>query len=356
LFDKNGDYPIPPASLTKLMTMHLVQKEIEGGRFSLHQLIDVPAEAYWKNLPSDSSLMFLEPGQLVTVKELLLGLAVSSGNDAAIAAAILVADGVEQFVAEMNSESAGLGFPLIRFADASGLDPASCITAGQFVEVCRFDITAHPGSLDLFHSAEQFTYPGVDNLPGTFFVKSITTKNRNLLIHSYQGVDGLKSGFIEESGYNVALTAVRNGRRLVAVLLGGSGSNHTEGKELLAADGKLLLDYGFDQYTHLIPQGIDYGTVRVWKGKKDEVGAAPGEEVLLCIRRDDIQDITYTIDLAEYLIAPIPAGKRLGTLTVSLHGKVLSETPIVSQTAVDRAGPVKRLFHSIRLFLQRKTK
>ena len=347
LYEKNGGRLVPPASLTKLMTIHLLMQEVESGRLSFEQRIEVPEEAYWKNLPSGSSLMFLEPGQHPTVEDLLLGLAVSSGNDAAIAAAVLVSGSVEAFLRRMNSEAAGLGLALLHFADTSGLDPRSCITARQFAEFCRFYISSHPEALRRFHSIPEFTYPRPENVPGADSVKSITQRNRNSLLHTYDGLDGLKSGYIDESGYNVAVTVKKQGRRLIAVLLGGTGESHPAGRRRLADDGRKLLNFGFETFTQVYPEQLRYPDIRVWKGKTDSVPCSPGQPVLLTVPKSYTGRLNYHISTANALEAPVRAGMEAGSLTITLAEETYRTYPLLASAGVEQAGPVKRLFHTI---------
>ncbi len=347
LYNKNGDRPVPPASLAKLMTMHLVLKEVDSGRLSLNRVIDVPEEAYWKNLPPGSSLMFLEPGQKLTVKDLLLGLAVSSGNDAAIAAAVLVSGSIEAFLEEMNAEAAGLGLPLLHFADASGLDPRSCITAEQFAEFCRYYVRSHPRALDLFHAVREYTYPAPVNVPGAESVNGYTQGNRNGLLHTYEGLDGLKSGYIDESGYNVAVTAKKEGMRLIGVLLGGTGVNHSDGRNRIAGDAESLLDFGFKNFVRVYPKNLPIPTVRIWKGKKDAISCIPEHPVLLTVPKNAVNAIGYRVETVKHLVAPVSAGEGVGTIFITLHGSKLRSVPLVTKDSVDSAGPIKRLFHSV---------
>lgn len=351
LYEKNADRPIPPASLTKLMTMHLILKRIDAGGFSYDQLLEVPEEAYWKNLPPGSSLMFLEPGQIITMEDLLLGLAVSSGNDAALAAALIISGSIDAFLEEMNGEAAGLGFPLLHFEDPSGLDPRSCITAAQFAEFCRFYLTVHPEALERFHSVTEFTYPKGRNLPETAAVRGYTQRNRNALLGSYPGLDGLKSGYIEESGYNVAVTAEREGMRLIAVILGGTGDGHFDGRNRLAEDGRALLDYGYGTFIHVRPVNLDCGTVRIWKGRNDSVGIIPNAPIVLTVREDEASAIDYSLHIKEALIAPVFAGTPAGELTVSIGGEEYRSFPLVAAETVEEAGPLKRIFHSIGILI-----
>ena len=166
LFALNADLPIPPASLTKLMTLHLALREIEAGRIELDQWIVPGPDSWARAMPPHSSLMFLGPDQRLTVRRLLQGLVVVSGNDAAVAVADLVSGSVPAFVAEMNSEARRLGFSRMYFEDPAGLSPASTITAREYAEFCRLFIDMHPDALPDLFSLRQFTYPLPENMTG----------------------------------------------------------------------------------------------------------------------------------------------------------------------------------------------
>jgi serine-type D-Ala-D-Ala carboxypeptidase (penicillin-binding protein 5/6) len=247
----------------------------------------------------------------------------------------------------MNSEAAGLGFPLLHFADTSGLDPRSCVTARQFAEFCKFYIASHPDALRRFHSIPEFTYPRPDNVPGDGAVKSVTQRNRNSLLHSYEGLDGLKSGYIDESGYNVAVTVEKNGRRLIAVLLGGTGESHPDGRNRLAADGRKLLDFGFGTFVQVYPEHLRWPVIKVWKGKEDSVVCAPEQPVLLTVPERYVDEIGYAVTTLRHVAAPVTAGKEAGMLDITLSGEPYTSIPLVTTAAVEAAGAVKRLFHTI---------
>ena len=213
LYEKNADEIIPPASMTKLMSLHLLFNEVDEGHLSLDTLIPVSRAASFKSSPPGSSLMFLEEGQRVTLLELMKGLAVSSGNDAGVAAAEAVSGSLSEFIKLMNSEAVKLGLEKTYFADSSGYSSENQTTARDFANFCMLYIDKHPEALSLLHSLTEFTYPKKANLPpgGKSTHGSITQKNNNILLGSLEGVDGLKTGYIDESGYNIALTAERGG-------------------------------------------------------------------------------------------------------------------------------------------------
>ena len=169
LYEKNADAVIPPASLTKLMSLHLAYEAVAAGRLAKDQLIPIGSESSFKASPPHSSLMFLERGQRVTLLELMKGLALSSGNDAGVALARAVADSMAAFVDMMNSESLRLGLEKTRFVDSSGYSAKNRTTPREFAAFCRFYIERHPEALEELHSLDEFTFPsGGESSPGRF--------------------------------------------------------------------------------------------------------------------------------------------------------------------------------------------
>lgn len=354
LFEQKPGMSRPPASLTKLMTMHIVLEETARGRFRLDEEVPIPEEAWYENTEPGSSLMFLGREQTVTLRELLLGLAVSSGNDAAVACAVLVSGSVDAFAERMNREAAGLGFPDMHFNEAAGLDENNAITAESFARFCRLYIAAHPEALAEFHSVKEFTYPKQSNLPPGWEGPLVEIKqyNRNMLLWSYPDVDGLKTGYIDEAGYNIAVTAERGGMRLIAVALGGKGESHPEGYRNIADDAARLLDYGFANFELVRPELPAAEAIRVWKGAVDEACLVPLSLPRLLIAKQDREQIRFSFDLPESLTAPIQRGEKLGTCTVLLDGKVLAVIDLSLSADIERGGLLKRVWHSIVLFFR----
>ncbi|HYG57071.1 MAG TPA: D-alanyl-D-alanine carboxypeptidase family protein, partial [Symbiobacteriaceae bacterium] len=211
LFEKDADAATQPASLTKLMTLHLAYKRIAQGDMKPEDKVTVGTDAWAAKMPG-SSLMFLAPGQNVTVGEIMRGIAIPSGNDAAVALANHVAGSVSAFVDQMNKEAQSLGFKTMHFTDPSGLNPSNMVTAREYAQFARLYIQLHPQALKELHSVVEFRYPLWENLSpeekigknqGTY--QPILQYNRNHLLGQMEGVDGLKTGFIDESGYNIAL-------------------------------------------------------------------------------------------------------------------------------------------------------
>ena len=239
LFEKNPDQSIPPASLTKLVAMYTVMQAVERGEINLTDTIMPPAESWAVNIPPGSSLMFLGNNQRVTVEELMRGMAVVSGNDAAVALAIHTAGSVETFVRQMNEAVAALGLQNTHFEDANGLSEYNRTTARDFARFCAVYVRKYPDHLAQFHSLRELSYPQPHNmLKAQTIIRQSAT---NTLLGKLDGCDGIKTGFIYESGFNIALTAQRNGVRFIAVILGGVGKNMAEGKALREENGTLLM-------------------------------------------------------------------------------------------------------------------
>jgi serine-type D-Ala-D-Ala carboxypeptidase (penicillin-binding protein 5/6) len=353
VYYKNPDDEIPPASLTKLMTMHLVFKEIALGRASLSEMITPPRESWAVNQLPGSSLMYLAQGQTLSLRELILGMAVISGNDAAAAAALRFAPTVDDFIGIMNTEAANMGLNITRFVDASGYSEENMTTARELAELCRIYLQAHPESLEEFHSVKEFSYPRAENVPPERQGNPGTRlrKNNNNLLGRVEGVDGLKTGYIPESGYNIALTAERNGTRFIAVILGAP--SEWGGDRKRDEDGEKLLEWAFERYKTIRPDIGDLLPVRIWKGKDNYASIVPEEPLDFTALAERGNQLYWETELEEPIVAPLYAGQKLGSLVIyDSLGELRRITLVASQNA-ERGGFFKRLFDSIKLFLNK---
>jgi len=354
IFYKNPDDEIPPASLTKLMSMHIVFKEIEEGRASLDEIIVPGRESWARNQPPLSSTMNLAPGQQLSIRELLLGMAVFSGNDAAAALALRFAPTVRDFTLMMNREAEAMGLSKTRFVDASGYSEDNMTTAREFAEFCKIYLKTHPNSLRDYHSVREFAYPKAENVaeqyrdnPGTR-----VQRNRNTLLRRVEGVDGLKTGFIFESGYNIALTAERDGSRFIAVILGAPAD--WGGDRIRDDEGAILMDWAFDNYKTIKLSIEKPEPVRVWKGKTNfaEVNFGGAMEFTTLAERGE--NLRYGFEFIEPLLAPLPEASITGYLVLYDGLGELRRIPLLTTEETERGGFFKRLFDSIRLFFKRK--
>ncbi|MDR1626139.1 MAG: D-alanyl-D-alanine carboxypeptidase [Spirochaetia bacterium] len=336
LYQKNPSLPHPPASLAKIMTIHILLEKISAGELSLNQEIRPPEASWATNLPRDSSLMFLGPGQRLTLLDLLKGLAVSSGNDAAVAAAILSSGSVPAFTGLMNEEARKMGCGGLFFAEPSGYDARSSITALDFARFLRIYVSRHPQALAALHSLREFTYPRQENMPEGNGPNPITQTNRNSLLFSYPGADGIKTGYLDESGYNIALSAQRGAMRLILVLLGERGASPQAGIRARDGDSRRLLDFGFDNFTTQKFSSPAPQAVRVWKGEQEQIVPEAPAEILLTIPKGTENHLKGEISQTLYVTAPVKKGDILGTLRVSLEEKIIYEGKLTAASDVPR--------------------
>jgi D-alanyl-D-alanine carboxypeptidase (penicillin-binding protein 5/6) len=305
-----------------------------------------PPESWAENQPPDSSLMFLGPEQRLDLHDLLLGLSVSSGNDAAVALAHLLDGGVPAFADRMNRRARELGLRDLFFVEPSGLSPRNTITARAFARFLLAHLEQHPEALD-YYRVETYTYPGPENRAGARAREPITQSNRNTLLWEAAGVDGFKTGFIDESGYHLAATAEREGRRLIAIVLGIDAESHAVGGALRAADAAALLDYGYEAFTQLrfgypVPK-----PVRVFGGKQRDVVPEGPREIVISVPAGSERRITGVIEQEEAVVAPVPRAV-VGRVGLELDGEELAAEPLVLP-AQERAGLLRRTWDGIAL-------
>ncbi len=342
LYEREADTIIPPASLTKLVAMYAAFEMIAEGRISLDDVVALPPETWARNTPVGSSLMFLGPDQRVTVHELLLGLAVSSGNDAAVALALHASGSVPAFVDEMNRVVANLGLPSLRFEEPSGLSVDNQITAREFAWFVRAYLERHPHAAREYHSIPEFTFPHSASYPdGRINVGAITQFNRNSLLQNYDGADGLKTGFIRQSRYNLAATAVRDGRRLIVVILGAPGENHLQGERNRTADATGLFDFGFDRFQTVRLQVPAGEPIRVWGGRTRTVLPVAAIPEYLTVARSHVQELAGVIVQDSEIEAPVTVGQVVGRVQISAGESVLMELPLTISETIDRAGWIR---------------
>ncbi|MDR1900250.1 MAG: D-alanyl-D-alanine carboxypeptidase [Treponema sp.] len=353
LYAKNPGREIPPASLAKLMTMHLVLREAAAGRAGLDEPLEPRRESWAISQPPRSSLMFLAPGQTVTLREILLGLAVPSGNDAAVAAALRFAPTVRDFAEMMNGEARRLGLVKTRFVEPSGISEYNVTTAAEFAAFCREYLRAHPESLAEYHSVTEFAYPTARNVPEAFRERpgTIVQENHNTLLKTFPGVDGLKTGYIDEAGYNIALTAERGGTRFLAVILGAPA--RPGGEWVRNEDGRRLLSWAFDRFKTIRPAAGPIEPARLWKGRLNRAALVTAESSAFTAPSDRGGSLRVTTALRDPLIAPLEAGTAVGELIISDERGELRRVPLLAAASYERGNIFKRLWHSILLFFRK---
>lgn len=351
LFEKNADEVIPPASITKLFVMYIVFKEIENGNLSLDELVSPPENSWSINMPSDASLMFLGQGQIVTVRELLTGLAVASGNDAALALAYKISGSTKDFVARMNYEAKILGLTHTHFEEPSGYSEKNVTTARELAEFCRIYINRYPESLRDYHSAKEILYPLEKNLPSWEKAKGDSTaiyqRNTNPLLGKMEGCDGLKTGFIYESGYNLALTAKRNGVRFLSVTMKGPGTGSKQGNFYRVKDGTTLMEWAFSSFADYIPENKIQKNypVAVPGAKTKFVNLVPAWTNAVTVPHissqtaaEDAENVIAEIQLPKCIYGGTKLGAVYGQIQYKLGNTVLETVPLVADRTAQKAG------------------
>ena len=361
IYEKNADKIIPPASMTKLFAMYVVEQEVATGRLNYNDIIPLPPECWACNMPAHSSLMFLGKGQIVTLEELLLGLSICSGNDAAYALAYAVCGSMEDFVERMNQTALDAGLTHTHFVESSGYSEQNVTTAREMAAFCRLYILEHPDSLKRFHSVPSFTYPKEKNMaPGDRYgaqdwsnglpekiTMGITQENTNPLLGKLAGCDGLKTGFIDESGYNLALTVVRDGTRFLSVTMGGKGKDTKEGQAGRVADGTELMETAFSIFRDYDLSGLKTSYfVKVYAGSQKGLNLIaaynPGSVCVPFVTgnsiAENLENVTIKTTVPQYMQGQITAGSEYGKIEIILGDYILQTIPLVADRSIEKAG------------------
>jgi D-alanyl-D-alanine carboxypeptidase (penicillin-binding protein 5/6) len=353
LYEKNADLPHPPASLTKVVTIHILLDKIKKGEISWQTPVPLPPETWAIHQPSDSSLMFLGPNQRATVEDILQGLAVASGNDAAIAAALFVSGSVSAFAEKMNREVERLGLKNLHFVEPSGYDADNRITAREFALFLKFYLEKHPESLHTLHSVREFTYPRPENVENGQKVRSITQFNKNSLVYTYPWADGIKTGFLYESGFNLAATAKKNGTRLLVVILGTIGPNPRKAIQTRNNEAVSLLEYGFEHFVTMEVTLPPLSPIRVWKGSKSSFTPPTPKSIPVTVRKGREQSIRVEYSQSHFLEAPVQPSTVVATLRVYDGKTVHREGNLFAGVEIDRGSWFVRAKDTILVFLRK---
>lgn len=321
LFEQNSHEALPPASVTKVMTMLLVMEAIHSGRIGWDDTVTASEAAAAKG----GSQVYLKVGETMTVTDMLKSVAVSSANDCACALAEHICGSESAFVEAMNEKAKALGMEHTRFVNCTGLDDGP---EAQTHLTCAMDIALMSRELMVkYPEIRKFTTIWMDTIRGGSFGLS----NTNKLVRFYPGATGLKTGFTQKAGYCLSATAEREGMELIAVVMGSESS-----KDRFNAC-KQLLDYGFASYALVQPE-TQAGSVPVKLGTADSVAAVPKEDVRLVVDKGQRDKVVIETVLEESLTAPVSKGQRIGTVTVKVGDQVLQQIPMLAQDAVPRMG------------------
>lgn len=337
LAEHNAHEQEAPASLTKLMTAYLTFKALKDGTIKLDQMVRESDEA-WK---TGGSRMFIDPRVPVSVNDLLLGMIVQSGNDAAMTLAQTVAGSTSAFVAMMNRQAQQWNLKGTHFMDPTGLpDPGHHTTAYDLSVIASHIIRDFPADYARYFKVKEFSY------------NHITQPNRVSLLFTDPSVDGLKTGYTAEAGYCMITSAQRqfpNGPRRLLTVVMGTPSERARGDE-----SQVLLNWAYQNFDDiaLATPGKPVLSAPVWKGTEDKVALGSAAPIVMTVPRGMGKDIQTKVVRPDPLVAPIGAGQRIGQLDVSLGGKPLATYPIQALKAVPEAGIFGRAWDSLRLLIK----
>ncbi|MBU40294.1 MAG: D-alanyl-D-alanine carboxypeptidase [Pseudomonadota bacterium] len=330
IMEHNSNERLPPASLTKMMTAYIVERELDEGRISMSDMVPISVKA-WR---TEGSRTFVQEGTSVSVEDLLKGVIIQSGNDASVALAEFVAGSEGAFVDIMNQQAQLLGMKDTHFENATGLPSADHFsTAYDLAVLARHIIQDYPENYPLY-AQKHFTY------------NNIRQPNRNSLLWRDDSVDGLKTGHTEEAGYCLVASAKRGETRLIATVMGTSSS------EARAQEVQKMLNYGFRYFEteRLFRAGQELMASRVWGGQADEVSVGMPEDIYVTIPRGSREQLESVVDLDSVIKAPIKVGDELGRVRVVLDGETLVDESVLALTEVPEGGLFKRIWDAIKLF------
>lgn len=329
LAGENYDQRLEPASITKVMTSYVIAAEMAAGKVKPDDQVMMTENA-WRvgGAGTDGSYSGFEVNKTAPLLEMEKGMVVQSGNDAAIALAEHVAGSTDAFAALMNQYAQRIGLKNTHWVNPTGLSaPEHYSTAHDLALLGRALVHDYPVAYS-YNKIKEFT------------VGPITQPNRNLLLWRDPSVDGIKTGHHSGAGYCLMASAKRGDQRLISVVMGSSSENQR------AVDSQALLNWGFRFFeTHnLYDAGKAIAKQKVWKGASDEVQLGVAEPLLVTVQRGKYDQLKPTMDVPRQLVAPIAKGQKIGSVKVTLDGKVVAERPLVALNAVEQGGFFKRLW------------
>ncbi len=332
LVEHNSTEPLPPASLTKIMTVFVAANELEAGRASMDDEVLVSVKA-WR-MPG--SRMFIREGRKVRLSDLLRGIIVQSGNDASVALAEHLAGSESAFADMMNQHAELLGMNGSHFMNATGLpDEEHYTTASDLAKLTRALIEEHPEYYAIY-SEREFEYNGIPQ------------RNRNRLLLRDRTVDGVKTGHTKAAGYCLVASALRDDMRLISVVMG------TKNDEDRMRESQKLLQYGFRYFEtqHLYDAHVALRTEPLWYGEQDTISFGVAEDVVVTIPRGRYEEVTADMTLPSRLEAPISSGDEVGELVLRLDDEAVYRAPLIALEDGAEAGVFSRAGDAVTLFFK----
>jgi D-alanyl-D-alanine carboxypeptidase (penicillin-binding protein 5/6) len=337
LFEKNADELMPPASMSKLMTVYLLLERLRDGRLKMDDTLPVSEKAWREGgAASGGSTMFLEPGTSVKVEDLIQGIIVQSGNDASIVVAEGLANDEAAFAKEMTKRGRELGLRNTVFRNATGWpDPEHLTTARDLALLAQRTIEDFPQYYH-YYSEKEFTYNG------------IRQANRNPLLYKDLGADGLKTGHTEASGYGLTASARKGDRRLILVI------NGLKDVRDRTRESERLISWGFREFDNyaLFKAGEEVSTAEVWLGKAENVALVVDRDLTVTLPNAARSEMKVSVAYDGPIPAPITEGDRLAVLKISAPGVETVEVPLVAGSSVEKLGFFGRLFAAVKHLVQ----
>ena len=330
LAESNADQPLPPASMTKMMTSYIVEQALKSGRLKPTDMVQV-SEYAWCRGTSSESCMYLPLHGSASVLDMLRGIIVQSGNDASKAVAEHLAGNEPAFAAMMNNEAKRLGMKNTHFMNATGLPDPSHKASARDLAILARAIIHDSSEYYSIYAEKDFTYNGIKQ------------GNRNALLYTDPTVDGLKTGHTSEAGFCLTASAKRNGQRLITVVMG------TNSMQARADQTRALFNWAFASYENIRPVqgGATVQSVPVRFGKVDQVNIGPLQDVVMTVPRGQAAQIKTEVKLNPEITAPIAKGAVLGKIVVTLDGQPQGEQSLVALEPVEEAGFFKKLWQRI---------
>ena len=326
LAENNADSKLAPASLTKILSVYVVFNEIKKGNLKLDDKVTISQNA-WN---TGGSKMFVKVNDQVRVEDLLKGVIIQSGNDASVALAEHVAGNEATFAELMNQHAARLGMINSHFENSDGLPSDGHYTTARDLAILTTALIKEYPEFYPWFSQKEFTY------------NKITQKNRNMLLSRDESVDGVKTGHTEEAGYCLVASALRNGMRLISVVMG------TESENARANENQSLLNYGYRFFeSHRLYEGkkpIQEQESRIWKGDSKTVPVGLTEDLYVTIPRGRYTDLKGTLNIDAKIIAPVKVGDKLGSVTVNYKNQAVATKNLVALKNVEKGGIFRQLY------------
>lgn len=330
LAQKNQNQPLPPASLTKMMTSYIIEQRLSSGDLTEDEQV-LMSENAWCRGSSSQSCMYVPVNKTASVIDMLRGIIIQSGNDASKAMAEHIAGSEASFAVLMNEQAQKIGMENTNFVNSTGMpDEGHLASALDLAKLARAIIKNSGDYYDIY-AEKEFTYNG------------ITQGNRNALLATDTSVDGLKTGHTDAAGYCLVASSNREGMRLISVIMG------TESQQARADQSRELLNWGFGHFTTVTkaPAGQFVSKVPVWFGEADEVELAVADNLQILTSKTQKNKITTVVDIPESLEAPIAKGQQIGKMMAVIDGKAVASVPIIATNAVEQSGFMSRMWQRV---------